>query len=94
MKWMRIERMAKVPAVCIRCGAELDRDDEYYERCPSLGCLCDEGPLEPEDVIEALETIKKLADPLNEVGDRQTLTSCYEVARDVLEGRSGKAVEV
>lgn len=34
--------------------------------------------------VEALETIMKLADPENDVGDRMTLTSCFEVARDAL----------
>jgi hypothetical protein len=33
---------------------------------------------------EALDTIKTLADPEHEVGDRQTLTSCFEVARDAI----------
>lgn len=84
---MRITRMAAVPAVCIRCGARLDLDQERYDECPSLGCLCENGPVEAKDALEALDTIMKLADPENDVGDRMTLTSCYEVAQDALKAK-------
>lgn len=84
---MGLARMAAVPAVCIRCGAQLDFDQERYEACPSLGCLCEGGPVEAKDALEALETVMKLADPANNVGDRMTLTSCYEVARDALKAK-------
>lgn len=51
---MTIARMAHVPEVCIRCGANLALDEEEYEKCPSLGCQCSEGPLDAQTALDNL----------------------------------------
>ena len=79
-----IARMACVPEVCIRCGANLALDEEEYEKCPSLGCLCKDGPLDAQTALDNLDfltwALREMVD--NEVGDPDVgLTADAYIAR-------------
>jgi len=59
-------------------------EQQYREEVREWRAACNKAERRAEKLAEALDTIMKLADPENDVGDRMTLTSCYEVARDAL----------
>lgn len=68
-------------ALCDDLAEELRKTINYAE---GLKPLLERAAEQNVIYREALDTVKKLANPDNEVGDRQTLTSCFEVARDAI----------
>lgn len=77
---------------CFRCGAELPEGHEEYT--VAFQGFCSIACFELQRKDDALKTIKNLADPCCEVGDRMTLSSCYEVARDALKPKQIAVVNV